>query len=108
MTELSGRGAPGCAAAGSRPLAALGGRWAEVLGAWRQPTVLLIAAQQAVEACRRPTRPCCERCGVPLLGLIQWGGPFDGRPAAARDSPGWGRWLRATAADDDAELVLEP
>ena len=73
-----------------------GGSWAEALGAWRQPCVLVIGADQL--ACGWPAAGTAllQRWGVPLLGLVQWGGPWDG---AARRGDGL-PWLGLAAAAD--------
>ncbi len=75
------------------------GSWAEALGAWRQPCLLLIPAAAAA------TGPAAAYCallqgqGVPLLGLIQWGGPWlavDRR----RDGLPWLGWLAIPRGED--------
>jgi hypothetical protein len=65
-----------------------GGSWVEALGAWRQPCVLVIAADQL--GCGWPAAGTAllQRWGVPLLGLLQWGGAWDG-PARRRDALPW-------------------
>ncbi|MEI7666797.1 MAG: hypothetical protein WCI65_12195, partial [Synechococcaceae cyanobacterium ELA263] len=54
-----------------------GGRWVEALGAWRQPCVLVIGADQL--ACGWPAAGTAllQRWRVPLLGVLQWGGAWD-------------------------------
>ncbi len=72
-----------------------GGSWAEALGAWRQPCVLVIGADQL--GCGWPAAGTAllQRWGVPLLGLLQWGGAWDG---AARRGDGL-PWLGIAAGD---------
>jgi hypothetical protein len=68
------------------------GCWAEALGSWRQPTLLLIPAAAASTGPAAAYHALLERQGVPLLGLIQWGGPWlvaDRR----RDGLPWLGWL---------------
>ncbi len=66
----------------------VGGSWVEALGAWRQPCVLVIGADQL--ACGWPAAGTAllQRWGVPLLGLVQWGGAWD-RAARRGDGLPW-------------------
>jgi hypothetical protein len=108
MTELSGRGGSWIVPLLQDPgrFQPWGGRWSELLGAWRQPTVLLIEAHQADGGLPAACTALMQRCGVPLLGLIQWGGLFD-QEARRRDGLLWlGALAQGEAADDDADLVL--
>lgn len=54
-----------------------GGSWAEALGAWRQPCLLLIAPEHL--ATGLPAAGCAllQRWRVPLVGLLQWGGAWE-------------------------------
>jgi hypothetical protein len=70
-----------------------GSHWAEALGAWRQPTLLLIDAAQLDTGLPAAATALLERWRVPLVGLIQW------TPAAAwqeqarrRDGLPWLGW----------------
>ncbi len=58
-----------------RPLDA-GGTWAEALGAWRQPALLVIAEGQLPSGAAASTVALLHHWRVPLLGLVQWGGPW--------------------------------
>jgi hypothetical protein len=51
-----------------------GGTWAEELGAWRQPALLVIAAHQLPSGAAASTVALLRQWRVPLLGLVQWGG----------------------------------
>jgi hypothetical protein len=89
-----------------RPLAA-GGCWAEALAAWRQPVLLLIAADQLESGVAAGATALLQQAGVPLLGLIQVGGAWcpdrrrgDGLPWLGAISPADG------AADGVAGLAL--
>lgn len=62
------------------PLAGAG-HWAEALGAWRQPVLLLLAADQLESGLPAAMVALLRQWQVPLLGLVQWGGNWD---AAAR------------------------
>jgi hypothetical protein len=87
---------PGLPAAG-------GGHWAEALGAWRQPALLLLSAEQLETGLPSAMTALLQRWQVPLVGLVQWGEPWDG---AARRCDGL-PWLGAIgpgAAARDPEL----
>lgn len=48
--------------------------WAEALGAWRQPVVLVIASHQLNSGVPAAATALLRQWQVPLLGLLQWGG----------------------------------
>lgn len=50
--------------------------WAQALGAWRQPTLLLIDAAQLASGTAAATTALLLHHNVPLRGLIQWGEPW--------------------------------
>jgi hypothetical protein len=56
---------------------ARGGHWAEALGAWRQPVVLLLRADQLQTGLPAAMTALLERWQVPLVGLIQGGEPWE-------------------------------
>ena len=68
------------------------GSWAEALGAWRQPTLLVVEAPQLATGLPAAATALLERWGVPLVGLIQWGGCWDGE-RRRRDGLPWLGWL---------------
>ncbi len=108
MAELSGRGGSWVVPLPQDPgrFQPWGGRWSELLGAWRQPTVLLIEAQQADGGLAAASTALLQRGGVPLLGLIQWGGLFD-REARRRDGLPWlGALTQGDIADADLSFTL--
>lgn len=74
-----------------------GGSWAEALGAWRQPCLLVIGAGQLASGLPAAGTALLERWRVPLIGLLQGGGRWD---AALRRSDGlpWLGWLATEAA----------
>lgn len=78
-----------------------GGTWAEALGAWRQPCVLLLPAPQLASGQAAATTALLRQERVPLLGLIQWGGPWCSR-ARVRDGLPWLGWL----ADGETDAAL--
>lgn len=51
-----------------------GGSWAEALGAWRQPTLLVLSGEQMATGLPAATTALLGQWGVPLLGLVQAGG----------------------------------
>jgi hypothetical protein len=53
-----------------------GSTWAEALGAWRQPAVLLITAEQQASGLAAAMVALARQEAVPLAGLIQWGLPW--------------------------------
>jgi hypothetical protein len=55
-----------------------GSSWAEALGAWRQPTALVLDADQLATGAPAAATALLRQWRVPLLGLIQWGGHWDG------------------------------
>jgi hypothetical protein len=68
------------------------GHWAEALGAWRQPVVLLLAGAQLDSGLPAAMVALLHQWQVPLAGLVQWGGAWD---AEARRGDGlpWLGWL---------------
>jgi hypothetical protein len=96
------------------------GSWAEALGAWRQPTVLLIPAAAAASGPAAAYHALLKLQGVPLLGLIQWGGPWqagdrrrDGLPwlgwlASPQDLAGPSPELQGSDPQSSSDLAPEP
>ena len=56
-----------------------GGSWLEALGAWRQPIILKVITTPSgdVPGSAAAYTALCELLGVPLLGLIQFGGSWN-------------------------------
>jgi len=65
-----------------------GGHWAELLGAWRQPSLLVLEHGQLATGMPAAGTALLQRWQVPLVGLIQWGGPWDPE-ARRRDGLPW-------------------
>ena len=89
---------PGMALADGRP-------WAQALGAWRQPTLLLIDAAQLATGAAAATTALLQLHGVPLRGLIQWGEPWQPELRRLEGLP----WLGALGPDgpfDGVDLRL--
>jgi hypothetical protein len=53
-----------------------GGSWAEALGAWRLPTLVLLGAEQLRTGWPAAATALLRHHRVPLVGLIQGGGPW--------------------------------
>ncbi len=89
-----------------------GGTWAEALGAWRQPTLLIIRGQQLQSGAAAATVALLRQWRVPVLGVLQWGGSWSAERRRRDGLPWLGRLEEATAATDDgwarpvADLLL--
>lgn len=75
--------------------------WAEALGAWRQPCLLVFSAAQLRTGLPAAGCALLRQGRVPLLGLLQWGDPWD-EGARRRDGLPWLGLLR------DPEAAGEP
>lgn len=85
-----------------------GGHWAELLGAWRQPAVVLLTAEQVAWGQAAASTALLTQQAVPLLGLVQWGEPWDRRRRRREGLP-WLGWLLpqwAVGADPEQGLPL--
>jgi hypothetical protein len=78
-----------------------GGHWAELLGAWRQPCLLLISAEQLDSGVAAAATALLLQWQVPLLGLVQWQGSWD-RQARLADRLPWLGWLGGVEAQPAA------
>ena len=65
-----------------------GGHWAEALGAWRQPALLVFSLKQLESGLPAAMVALLQQWQVPLVGLLQWGEPWDG-PARRCDGLPW-------------------
>ncbi|MEB3199584.1 MAG: hypothetical protein VKK62_03520 [Synechococcaceae cyanobacterium] len=81
---------------------AVGGSWAEALGAWRQPTLLLVACPHLASGLPAAATALLRQWQVPLVGLLQWDGPWSPQSRRADGLP----WLGCAAELDDAGLRL--
>lgn len=52
------------------------GHWAEALGAWRQPVLLLLASEQLETGLPAAMAALLAQWQVPVAGLVQAGGPW--------------------------------
>ncbi|MFM1811871.1 MAG: hypothetical protein RLZZ336_809 [Cyanobacteriota bacterium] len=78
-----------------------GCHWAELLGAWRQPSLLLISADQLDSGVAAATTALLQQWQVPLLGLVQWQGSWDQQARLADQLP-WLGCLGGPEAQADA------
>ncbi len=89
---------------------ARGGSWAEALGAWRQPCLLVVRGEQMDTGLPAAGAALLERWRVPLAGLVQVGG--DWQPTERRrDGLPWLGWLPETGeesgeAAEEAEAAM--
>jgi len=82
-----------------------GGSWAEALGAWRQPCLLVISGSRLDSGLPAAGAALLERWGVPLAGLIQWQGCWDEAGRRCDGLP----WLgRLGAGDEEGPAALQP
>jgi hypothetical protein len=81
-----------------------GRHWAEALGAWRQPTLVLLDAGQVESGLPASISALLGQWQVPCVGLVQWGGAWDGC-GRRRDGLLWLGALGAVAADGGAEAA---
>ncbi len=79
-----------------------GGSWAEALGAWRQPCLLVVRGEQLDTGLPAAGAALLERWRVPLAGLVQVGG--DWQPAMRRrDGLPWLGWLPDSGVESGEE-----
>ena len=78
-----------------------GGTWAEALGAWRQPTLLIIRWQQLPSGAAASTIALLRQWRVPRLGVLQWGGSWSADRRRGDGLPWLGRLEEAAGAADD-------
>ncbi|MFN9621786.1 MAG: hypothetical protein ACK587_02960 [Cyanobacteriota bacterium] len=82
-----------------------GGTWAEALGAWRQPTLLVIAYDQRPSGAAAASVALLRQWRVPLLGVVQWGGPWS-PDQRRRDGLPWLGGLEDTGGLDPEESAF--
>ena len=79
-----------------------GSHWAELLGAWRQPCLLLISAAQLDSGVAAAAHALLLHWQVPLLGLVQWQGPWDQQARLADRLP----WLGCLGGPEAEAAVV--
>lgn len=77
--------------------------WAEVLGAWRQPALLVIPSHQLHSGLPAAAAALLRQWQVPLLGLMQWGGAWQDGERRGDGLP----WLGRLGPDDSPDGALE-
>ena len=78
-----------------------GGTWAEALGAWRQPTLLIIPWQQLPSGAAASTLALLRQWRVPILGVLQWGGAWSPEQRRRDGLPWLGRLEEAEGPDNE-------
>jgi hypothetical protein len=86
-----------------------GSCWGEALGAWRQPTALVLAASQLSSGWPAAATALLRQEQVPLAGLIQLGGLWE-PPLRRTDGLPWLGWLAeappALPPQEDERMLL--
>lgn len=77
------------------------GSWAEALGAWRQPTLLVVEARHRSTGLPAAATALLRHWQVPLVGLLAWSAAAPAQPAAEH-SDGL-PWLGSLGDDPDAD-----
>jgi len=80
--------------------------WAEALGAWRQPTLLILAAPQLTSGWPAAATALLREARVPLVGLIQWGGEWQPERRRQDGLPWLGALTPPDAGGGDGELAV--
>jgi hypothetical protein len=76
-----------------------GRHWAAVLGAWRQPALLLLAAEQLDTGLPAALTALLAQWQVPCLGMVQWGGNWQPEQRRLEGLP----WLGALGFSNSSE-----
>jgi len=90
-----------------------GSTWAEALGAWCQPALVIIGAPQLSSGAAASTTALLRQWHVPLLGLLQWGGSWKAENRRRDGLPWLGRLEEAPATEGSdsahelADLLLQ-
>ncbi len=71
-----------------------GRHWAAALGAWRQPALVVLAAEQLHTGLPAALTALLAQWQVPCLGLVQWGGSWEPQQRRLEGLP----WLGCLAA----------
>ncbi len=77
-----------------------GGTWAEALGAWCQPTLLIIPWQQLPSGAAASTLALLRQWRAPILGVLQWGGSWNAESRRRDGLPWLGRLEDGPAGDE--------
>ncbi|SBO42915.1 hypothetical protein [Cyanobium sp. NIES-981] len=84
-----------------------GSCWAEALGAWRQPALLLLSADQQRSGLPAAMTALLRQAAVPLVGLVQWGLPWQAALRRRDGLPWLGALPTAIPADPGAAEACE-
>jgi hypothetical protein len=76
-----------------------GRHWAAALGAWRQPVLVLLAAEQLDTGLPAALTALLAQWQVPCLGLVQWGGSWEPQQRRLEGLP----WLGGVGAGPQEE-----
>lgn len=83
-----------------------GPNWAEALGAWRQPTLLILDGPQLASGWPAGATALLRQAHVPLVGLIQWGGEWQPERRRQDGLPWLGVLSPPNGGDGDGELAV--
>ena len=76
-----------------------GMNWLEALGAWRQPSVLVVyASSDGISGNALAYTALCRELSVPLLGLVQYGGEWEAEIRKLDGLP-WCGWIPEEKSD---------
>jgi hypothetical protein len=78
-----------------------GRHWAAVLGAWRQPALVVLAAEQLHTGLPAALSALLAQWQVPCLGLVQWGGTWQPQQRRLEGLP----WLGSLSASKDPDAA---
>lgn len=85
-----------------------GRHWAASLGAWRQPALVVLAAEQLDTGLPAALTALLRQWQVPCLGLVQWGGSWQPELRRLEGLPWLGALCEpATSAQTAPEQVVE-
>jgi hypothetical protein len=83
-----------------------GPSWAEALGAWRQPTLLILDGPQLASGWPAAATALLRQARVPLVGLLQWGGEWQPERRRQDGLPWLGELTAAEGGDGEGELAV--
>lgn len=83
-----------------------GRTWAEALGAWQQPTLVLIEGPQLASGAAASTTALLRQWRVPMLGLLQWGGAWRAHQRRRDGLPWLGRLEDVPSEGEDSAGAL--
>jgi hypothetical protein len=83
-----------------------GHTWAEALGAWRQPTLLILDGPQLASGWPAAATALLRQERVPLVGLIQWGGEWQPERRRQDGLPWLGDLTPPDGGDGDGDREL--